>query len=91
MERRPIREALNDEDEAVLRPVLAGADAILDNVRDIGNAVCAAWFGHATQAARRLAQGRLESDHMQASDAWLAAPAAGRAVRTRLMAAKHGY
>ena len=91
VERRRIREALDGEGEDVLRPILAGADAILDNVRDIGNAICAAWFGKTNATARRLAQAKLESDYMAAGETWQAALAEGRAVQARLVAAGHTY
>ena len=91
VERRRIREALDDEGEAVLRPILAGADAILDNVREIGDAICAAWFGNTTATARRQAQARLEADYMQAGDTWLAALETGRALQIQLTEAGHAY
>jgi len=46
----------------VLRPILAGADAILNNGARHRNAICAAWFRHATATSRRQRQGKLESD-----------------------------
>jgi hypothetical protein len=91
VERQRIRDALDDEGEDVLRPLLARADAILDSVRQIGDAICAAWFGEATARARVLAQAALESAYGQAGERWLAAVAAGQAVGARLAAGQYEY
>ena len=91
VERRRIREALDEEGEDVLRPLLARADAMLDQVRRIGDAVCAAWFGHSAAPARRLAQAALESDYLDAQQRWLSALDAGQAMRRRLAVEGHAY
>ena len=91
VERQRIRDALEGEGETVLRPILARADAILDDVRLIGDAICAAWFGEPTATARRQAQARLESDYMQAGQTWRDGLEAGQAVRRRLGADGHAY
>ena len=91
VERQRIRDALEGEGETVLRPILARADAILDDVRLIGDAICAAWFNETTATARRQAQARLESDYMQAGQTWRDGLDAGQAVRRRLAAEGHAY
>ena len=91
VERQRIRDALDDEGEAVLRPLLAHADAILGSVRQIGDAVCAAWFGQSTARARVQAQAALEAAYGQAGERWLAALAEGQAVGTRVAAGHHEY
>ena len=91
VERQRIRDALDDEGEAVLRPMLARADAILDNVRQIGDAVCAAWFGQSTARARVQAQAALEAAYGQAGERWLAALADGQAVGARVAAGRREY
>lgn len=95
VERRRIRDALDDEGEEVLRPMLDRADAILDNVRRIGDAVCAAWFGQGTEKGatrvRAAAQAALESDYMAAGQRWQDALARGASVRRRLAEAGHAY
>ena len=91
VERQRIRDALDDEGEAVLRPLLARADAILGSVRQIGDAVCAAWFGQSTARTRVQAQAALEAAYGQAGERWLAAVAEGQAVGTRVAAGHHEY
>ncbi len=91
VERRRIREALDDAGEDVLRPLLRTADAILDPVRRIGDAVCAAFFSETTARARLGAQGRLADDYMAAGARWQAALAAGPALAARLTEAGHTF
>ena len=95
VERRRIRDALEWEGEEVLRPVLDRADAILDGVRRIGDAVCAAWFGQGTEKgaakSRATAQAALESDYMAAGSRWQDALARAGSVRGRLADAGHAY
>lgn len=95
VERQRVRDALEGEGEAVLRPMLDRADAILNNVRHIGDAVCAAWFSQGTEKgaarARAEAQAALESDYMAAGQRWQDALAHGGSLRGRLADAGHAY
>ena len=91
VERQRIRDALDEEGEAVLRPLLSRADAILDSVREIGDAICAAWFGHAAARTRVQAQAALEAAYGQAGERWLAAVATGQAMGAHLAAGQHEY
>ena len=95
VERRRIRDAGDEEGEEVLRPMLDRADAILDGVRRIGDAVCAAWFGQGTERgaarARVVAQAGLESDYMAAGQRWQDALARGASLCRHLADAGHAY
>lgn len=91
VERRRIREALEGEGEEVLRPVLRQADAILDPVRRIGDAVCAAFFSETTARTRQGAQGRLADDYMAAGARWQAALTTGQAMATLLAELGHTF
>jgi hypothetical protein len=91
VERRRIREAVEGEGEEVLRPVLDRADSILDQVRCIGDAVCAAFFTENTARARQGALGRLADDYSSAGDRWRAALRTGSELASRLAAAGYTF
>lgn len=79
VERRRIREALEGEGEAVLAPLLARADAMLDQVREVGDAVVAAFFGAANARQRRAARLKLAADYYQPIEGWRPALDAAKA------------
>ena len=91
VERRRIREAAEGEGEEVLRPALIRADSILDQVRHIGDAVCAAFFSENTARARQGALGRLADDYVSAGERWRAALRTGHDLASRLSAEGHTF
>ena len=91
VERRRIRDTLGEEGEDVLRPLLDRADGILDPVRAIGDAVCAAFFAHGKAPDRKRALAGLEDAYMAAGERWQAALASGPALRARMAADGHAW